>query len=141
MPPRGSRDPSGSEKTLIFLRFFYIFAYPPDSAPKTPRTPKNAPTSVQEAPRRPPRGPRTSPRGPKRSPRGPKRAPRRPQEALRAHLGAILGPSWGHLGTTWDIFRDLPQKERHGQTHSTTKLKITCFLPRYPSRSARPCAR
>ena len=64
MPPRGSRDPSGSQKTLIFPRRFYVFCLSARQRPKTPRTPKIAPTSAQEAPKRPPGSPQEAPRSP-----------------------------------------------------------------------------
>ena len=51
---------------------------------------------------------------------------RKPQD-LREHLGAILAPSWGHLGISWDIFRDLTQKELSGQQLSQNHVKITSF--------------
>ena len=78
------------------------------------------PRGSQEAPKRPPRGPKTPPRGPKSTPRD-------SQDALREHLGAILAPSLGHLGISWDIFRDLTQKERSGQQLSQNHVRITCF--------------
>ena len=99
----------------------------PQEAPKTaqegPTTAQEAPKTAQEsfktAPREAQEGehrptirafrPKRPPRGPKTPPRGLKSAPRDSQDALREHLGAILVPSWGHLGTSWAIFRDPTQ--------------------------------
>ena len=80
-----SRRPPGGPKSLIFLRFLYIFEI---CAQKAPRGLRKPPGGRRDAPRTPQGGPRTPPRRPKIPPGGPqdlpKRLPTRHKTAPRA---------------------------------------------------------
>ena len=55
--------------------------------------------TVPREPKTPSRRLKSTPRPSKEGPRAPKSGPRPPQDGPRTPPGALLGPSWSHLGT------------------------------------------
>ena len=67
----------------------------------SPRAPKMAPRRPKTTPRWPQDGPKRAQNEAKMTQDGPKTGRGTTAKSCKILFGALLGPSWGHLGSTW----------------------------------------